>query len=175
MCIISDHICISTGCSTVHVYTYTFNYMYTYHIITLPFDVTFYLTCFSPGSCGFAFADSSPRSFGTGKGASSDVCLEPLCPLFWIEPLKSRYACQYCTQLIFKSMYCICLLLSVAVPRPQYNIRVPTNTIYLGGSLELQPTTHTTNDLRLALLSLSLCMYMYTYTYVHSIYSTVVS
>lgn len=98
VCIISHHICISTGCSTVHV-QYTHIHIITCtHIIsyTLPFDVTFYLTCLFPGSCGFAFADSSPRSFGTGKGASSDVYLEPLCPLFWIEPLKSRYACQYC-------------------------------------------------------------------------------
>lgn len=37
VCIISHHICISTGCSTVHVYTYTHNYMYTYHIIYTPF------------------------------------------------------------------------------------------------------------------------------------------
>lgn len=119
----------------IHIITCT-------HIIsyTLPFDVTFYLTCLFPGSCGFAFADSSPRSFGTGKGASSDVYLVPGTPMSSILSwAPQKHVCMsICTQLIFKSMICICLLLSVAVPHPQYNIRVPTNTIYLGGPQNLQ-------------------------------------
>ena len=85
----------STGCSTVHIYTYTYTVITRTHIIYTPFWCDILPHVFFPGSCGFAFADSSPRSFGTGKGSSSDVYLEPLCPLFWVETLKSMYACQY--------------------------------------------------------------------------------